>query len=82
MTRRQSKALREIKESDVKAMLAAMAESLPDLDREALKDLLRGLVDRITLDLSKLSCCIHYKIKLSTGDFVASPGGFEPPYSP
>jgi DNA invertase Pin-like site-specific DNA recombinase/5S rRNA maturation endonuclease (ribonuclease M5) len=74
--RRQSKAMLKITESDVKGMLEAMATSLPDLDPESLKDLLRGFIDRITLDSSSLSCCIHYKIKLSTGEFVASPRGF------
>jgi hypothetical protein len=53
--------MREIKESDVKAMLSAMADNLPELDRDALKDLLRGLVDRITLNHQSLACCIHYK---------------------
>ena len=37
ITRQQSKAIQQIKESDVKAMLAAMADNLPDLDRESLK---------------------------------------------
>ena len=82
ITRQQSKAMQQIKESDVKALLAAMADNLPDLDRESLKDFLRGLIDHVTFDHSSLACCIHYKIKLTTGDFVASPGGFEPPYSP
>ena len=82
MTRKQSKALREIKESDVQSMLSMIAENLPELDRESLKDILRSLIDHITLDASSLACCIHYKIKLKTGDFMASPGGFEPPYSP
>ncbi|WP_368086235.1 recombinase family protein [Nitrosospira multiformis] len=80
--RKQSKALREIRELDVKAMLESVSENLPDLDRDSLKDLLRGIVDRITLDHQTLACCIHYKIKLNLGELVASPGGFEPPYSP
>ncbi|WP_090828932.1 recombinase family protein [Nitrosovibrio tenuis] len=80
--RKQSKAMLQITEADVKAMLETMATSLPDLDRESLKDFLRGLIDHITLDASSLACCIHYKIRLSTGDFRASPRGFEPLYSP
>jgi CHASE3 domain sensor protein len=48
VVRKQSKAMREIKESDVKAMLSAMTDTLPDLDRNALKDLLRSLVESIT----------------------------------
>jgi hypothetical protein len=76
ITRKQSKALGELKESDVQSMLSMVAENLPELDRESLKDILRSLIERITLDASSLACCIHYKIKLKTGNFVASPGGF------
>lgn len=68
---------------NAKAMLSAMVNNLPNLDHnDALKDLMRGLVERITLNHPDLAYCIHYKIKLRTGDLVASPGGFEPPYSP
>ncbi len=82
ISRRQSKAMSEIKESDARAMLVTMADNLPNLDRSALKDLLCGLVEQVTLDVSTLSCCIHYKIRLPTGELVASPRGFEPLYSP
>lgn len=82
VTRKQSKALHEIKKSDVQSMLSRVAENLPELDRESLKAILRSLIDRITLDSSSPACCIHYKIKLNLGELVASPGGFEPPYSP
>ena len=39
---------------------------IPDLDRDALKDFLRGLIERglidhVTLDHSSLAYCIHYK---------------------
>lgn len=72
----------QIRESDVKDMLAEIADNLSELERDALKDLLRGLIERITLDLSELAYCIHYKIKLLTEELVASPRGFEPLYSP
>jgi hypothetical protein len=55
--RRRSKAMMQIKESDIKDMLETMATSLPDLDQDSLKDFLRGLVDRIVLDASSLACC-------------------------
>ena len=74
--------MREIRESDIKAMLAAMADNLRGLDRDSLKDLLRGLIELVTLDHQTLDCYTHYKIRLDLGDIVASPGGFEPPYSP
>ncbi|WP_143021668.1 hypothetical protein [Nitrosospira sp. Nsp18] len=35
VVRRQAKAMREIKESDVEAMLAAILDNLPELDRNA-----------------------------------------------
>jgi hypothetical protein len=80
LARQQSKAMREIEESDVEAVRAAMIDNLPELDRIGLKDLLRGLVERITLGPKKtLACC---KIKLNLGELVASPRGFEPLYSP
>jgi hypothetical protein len=63
-------------------MLATMVDNLPELDRNSLKDLLRGLVEQITLDPKTLAYCIHYKIKLNLGELVASPRGFEPLYSP
>ena len=59
--------MRQIKESDVKAMLAAMADNLPDLDRESLKDFLRGLIDHVTLDHSSLACCITTKSSYELG---------------
>ena len=53
VVRQQSKAMQEIKESDVQVMLSAMV-GIPDLDRNTLKDLLRGLVERITLNSQTL----------------------------
>jgi hypothetical protein len=67
--------MRQIKESDVKAMLSAMSDNLPDIDRNVLKDLLRGLVKRITSNSQTLAYCIYYKFKLNLGELVASPGG-------
>jgi uncharacterized FAD-dependent dehydrogenase len=55
LARRQSKAMSEIKESDAKEMLAAMAENLPHRERDALKDLLRRIVELITLNLPELT---------------------------
>jgi len=37
-------------------MLSMVAENLPELDRESLKNILRSLIDRITLDYSSLAC--------------------------
>ena len=32
------------------------------IDRDDLKEILRGLIDRIIFDYSNMDCCIHYKI--------------------
>ena len=50
VARPQSKAMREINEPDVEAMLAIMIKGLPELDRNALKDMLGGLKEPIILD--------------------------------
>lgn len=44
--------MQQIKESDVKAMLESMAENLPDLEREALKDLLLAYANARLLRLT------------------------------
>jgi hypothetical protein len=77
-----SKALGEITEEDVTELLFAMAESLEDLDRDSLKAMLQGLIERITLDPATLSSCIYYKIPLKSMNKVASPTRFELVLSP
>ena len=74
---RHNKALRELSEHDVKTILNGIAENLEDLDRDDLKDVLRGLIGRITLNFSSSELCIHYKIPVKTGELVASPTRFE-----
>ena len=74
---RQSRALRQIEEKDVKLILNGIAEGLDELDRDDLKEILRGLIDRIVFDYSSMNCCIHYKIPVQTGKLVASPTRFE-----
>ena len=66
--------MRCITERDVRAMLRAMAENMADISREHLKDFLRGLIERITLDTDRAGCCIHYRVRMhSSGELVASP---------
>jgi len=62
---------RAIGEKDVRAMLAALAENLQAVDREALKELIGGLVERIELCPTALTARLH--LKFAAGDFVASP---------
>ena len=42
--------MREIKESDIEAMLGTMVDNLPELEPNLLKDMLCGLTERITID--------------------------------
>ena len=74
---RQSRALRQIEEKDVRVILNGIAENLDELDRDDLKEILRGLIDRIEFNYSSMDCCIHYKIPVQTGKMVASPTRFE-----
>lgn len=61
--------------ADVRRLLANLAADMANLDRENLKDFLRGLIARIELNPADANCRIHYAIRASTGDFVASPRG-------
>ena len=55
--------------------MAANLEALPEPE---LKAFLASLIGRVILDTGESTCCLHYRIPLATGDFVASPRGFEP----
>ena len=65
---------------DVERLLDGLARHLDEIDREALKDAVAGLVGRIVLDPETLRCRIEYAIP--TGELLASPRGFEPLYPP
>ncbi|MBE0615234.1 MAG: recombinase family protein [Burkholderiales bacterium] len=74
-------------EPEAVKMLAGLADTIegPDGERpdpERMKDMLVGFIDKIKLNPSDLSAAIHYRIQVPTGVWMASPGGFEPPYSP
>lgn len=62
---------RAIGEKDVRAMLATLASHLQVIDREALKELIGGLVERIELCPTTLTARLH--IKIAAGDLLASP---------
>ena len=76
---RQAKALAAVKESDVRRMLDALAEDMASLDREHLKDFLRSMIERLTLEVTRTGETLY---RIQSGIKLASPGGFEPPYSP
>lgn len=73
---RLAKRLAEVTELDVRAFLRAIADELGELDRGALKDFLRQLLDQVVLDPASPTCTLHYRVVLG-GDKVASPQGFE-----
>ncbi len=79
-TQQAAEVLDAITPSDVRAILAGLAEHLEAADREGLKEFLTGLIERIDLTADGSECVIHYRI--NTGDKLASPRGFEPRYSP
>ena len=71
------RAIQNIQESDVKAILNNIAVSIDEQDRDDIKEILRGLIDRIVFDDSTLDCCIYYKIPVKSRNLVASPTRFE-----
>ena len=72
--------LRAVSADDVKAMLAIMAEHLATIDREAMKETLNALLEKVELCSTSLASRLHYRF--ATGDLLASPRGFEPRLSP
>ena len=59
-------------------MLGAMIDNLPDLDRNSLKDLLRGLVKRNTLDPKNVSLLYSLKNQAKFGGIGGVPKGIRP----
>ncbi len=63
--------LRAVSASDVKAMLAIMADHIATIDREAMKEMLHGLLETVELCPTSLAARLHYRF--ATGDLLASP---------
>ena len=80
-TTKQDSALREIegkiKKKDARSILNGIADNLNEQDRDDLKEILSGLIDRIVFDFSNLEYCINYKIPVKSRELVASPTRFE-----
>ena len=77
---RAAESMRNIRESDVRAILSQMAQGVNvDSETGALKDFLRDLVEWVELEDS--TCRNHYLLSAG-GVCLASPRGFEPRYSP
>ncbi len=74
--------LAKITDVQVRKMLGRMAEEMRIYDRAELRDFLGSILDRIELEPTAATLQVCYRIPLRSGNKVASPGGFEPPYSP
>ena len=72
--------VRTLTEAQVARVMRGLAEDMESLDRDRLKDFVRGLLDKIELDAAAATFQLSYR--LNAGDRVASPPGFEPGYSP
>ena len=75
-------AMENVTEQDVLDLLDGLGDILKELSREKLKELLRGMLEKVTLDPVTFAGHNHYRIPLDSGELVASPRGFEPRLSP
>ncbi len=70
---RRAKALAEVKESDVRRMLAALSEDLATLNRDHLKDFLASMIETVSLDPATRAGEIRYRISQRSGVMLATP---------
>ena len=77
-----ARAVAGITERDVLRILDNLANDMASLDRNELKDFLRGIIGKVAMDPETLKCKIHYTIPATTGELMASPRGFEPRLPP
>ena len=75
---RQATAATALTEANVARMLTTLADELQACDREALKDFLATVLERVDLDPEAMSCQLHYRITPPSRNRLASPRGFEP----
>jgi hypothetical protein len=64
-----------VTEDDVRAACSAIAQDLPQLEPEGLKDVLQQLIEKVELDPTSLACHVHYRGTLAAANRfnVASP---------
>ena len=74
--------LAHITEPSVRQVLNGVVAEMRSMDREALKDMLGSLAEKVVLDPVGLSCRIHYRIGIEGRNKLASPRGFEPRLPP
>ena len=77
---RAAEVLRAIGEKDVKTLLASLADNLQAIDREALKEMIGGMLEKVELCPTTFQARLHYRF--AAGDLLASPRGFEPRLPP
>ena len=65
-------------ESNVALFLNGISDEIENMDREALKDLLSSMIDRITLDPVSHEAEVSYRFAADLRNKMASPRGFEP----
>ena len=70
---RQATAATALTEANVARMLATLADELQTCDREALKDFLAAVLERVDLDPQAMSCQLHYRIAVASRNKLASP---------
>jgi site-specific DNA recombinase len=75
-------ALANVTDAQVRTMLGHMADEMRLYERDALKDFLTSILDRIELDPDQQTLQLCYRIPLRGGVSVASPRGFEPRLPP
>jgi hypothetical protein len=68
-----AKMIKSINEHHVRKLLQGIADNMQHMNREALKDMLASIVDRIELDPTDWTCQIHYRIGIEGRNKVASP---------
>ena len=68
-----ARAVAGITERDVLGILDGLADDMASLDAVELREFLRSIIDRVTMDASNLNCRIHYEIPAISGDKMASP---------
>ncbi len=75
--------MEKVTDQDIRALLDEIeGMMLKELSRDRLKELLRGMLEKVTLDPVTFAGHNHYRIPLDSGELVASPRGFEPRLSP
>ncbi len=76
----ETKKIRSLTEAHVAKIMDSMAEDIESLERDRLKEFVRGMLEKIELDVANATVQLVYR--LNAGFRLASPRGFEPRYSP